>query len=85
MIGYVSGTYLGNTLTWTSKQSRTKRRQGRETMAEWTVKELIETLKRFPLETKVYYEMGPNGPGTIGKAQYVKVWGDDEMGVLLDR
>jgi len=54
-------------------------------MAEWTVKELIETLKRFPLETKVYYEMGPNGPGTIGKAQYVKVWGDDEMGVLLDR
>ena len=53
---------------------------------EWTVKELIEALKRFPLDAKVYYEMGPNGPGTIGKAQYVKAWGEnDEMGVLLDR
>jgi hypothetical protein len=52
---------------------------------EWTVKDLMETLKRFPPEAKVYYEMGPNGPGTIGKAQYVKVWGDQEMGVLLDR
>ena len=53
---------------------------------EWTVKELTEALKQFPLDAKVYYEMGPNGPGTIGKAQYVKVWGeDDEMGVLLDR
>jgi hypothetical protein len=52
---------------------------------EWTVKDLMEALKRFPLEAKVYYEMGPNGPGTIGKAQYVKVWGDEEMGVLLDR
>jgi hypothetical protein len=56
------------------------------TMAnEWIVKDLIEALKRFPLEAKVYYEMGPNGPGAIGKAQYVNVWGDDEMGVLLDR
>jgi hypothetical protein len=54
-------------------------------MAEWTVKELMENLKRFPPDAKVYYEMGPNGPGTIGKAQYVKVWGDDELGVLLDR
>jgi hypothetical protein len=53
---------------------------------EWTVKDLIEALKRFSPEAKVYYEMGPNGPGTIGKAQYVKVWGgDDEPGVLLDR
>jgi hypothetical protein len=52
---------------------------------EWTVKDLMEALKRFPLEAKVYYEMGPNGPATIGKAQYVKVWGDDELGVLLDR
>jgi hypothetical protein len=52
---------------------------------EWTVKDLMETLKRFPPDAKVYYEMGPNGPGTIGKAQYVKVWGDEEMGVLLDR
>jgi hypothetical protein len=52
---------------------------------EWTVKDLMEALKRFPLEAKVYYEMGPNGPGTIGMAQYVKVWGDEEMGVLLDR
>ena len=52
---------------------------------EWTVRDLMEALKRFPPEAKVYYEMGPNGPGTIGKAQYVKVWGDDEMGVLLDR
>ncbi len=53
---------------------------------EWTVKDLTEALKKFPLEAKVYYEMGPNGPGTIGKAQYVKPWGeDDEMGVLLDR
>jgi hypothetical protein len=30
--------------------------------------------------------MGPNGPGMVGKAQYVKAWGEnDEMGVLLDR
>ena len=36
---------------------------------ERTVKEM-EALKKFPLEAKVYYEMGPNGPGTIGKAQY---------------
>jgi len=53
---------------------------------EWTAKELIEALKKFPSEAKVYYEMGPNGPGTIGKAQYVKPWGEsDEAGVLLDR
>jgi hypothetical protein len=54
---------------------------------EWNVKELTEALKKFPLDAKVYYEMGPNGPGTIGKAQYVKVWGEDneQMGVLLDR
>jgi hypothetical protein len=53
---------------------------------EWTAKELIEALKTFPPEAKVYYEMGPNGPGTIGKAQYVKPWGEsDEVGVLLDR
>ncbi|MGD0757462.1 MAG: hypothetical protein ABR921_01055 [Candidatus Sulfotelmatobacter sp.] len=53
---------------------------------EWTVNELIEVLRRFPLDAKVYYEMGPNGPGTIGKAQYVKAWGEaDAMGVLLDR
>ena len=45
----------------------------------------MDALKRFPLEAKVYYEMGPNGPGTIGKAQYVKVCGDDEMGVLLEK
>jgi hypothetical protein len=53
---------------------------------EWTVKDLTEALQQFPPEAKVYYEMGPNGPGTIGKAQYVKAWGaNDEMGVLLDR
>jgi hypothetical protein len=53
---------------------------------EWTVKDLIEALKKFPLEAKVFYEMGPNGPGTIGKAQYVKARGEnDELGVLLDR
>jgi hypothetical protein len=53
---------------------------------EWTVKDLIEALKKYPSEAKVYYEMGPNGPGTIGKAQYVEVWGEgDEMAVLLDR
>jgi hypothetical protein len=53
---------------------------------EWTVNDLIEALRRFPQDAKVYYEMGPNGPGTIGKAQYVKAWGDaDAMGVLLDR
>ena len=52
----------------------------------WTVKDLTEALKRFPPDAKVYYEMGPHGPGTIGKAQYVKAWGaSDEMGVLLDR
>jgi hypothetical protein len=54
---------------------------------EWTVKDLAEALKRFPADAKVYYEMGPNGPGTVGKAKFVNVWGesDDEMGVLLDR
>ncbi len=52
----------------------------------WTVKDLIEALKLFPLDAEVYYEMGPNGPATIGKAQYVKAWGEsDKMGVLLDR
>jgi hypothetical protein len=44
----------------------------------WTVKQLIETLKKFPPEAKVFYEMGPNGAGTIGKAQYVKARGDDD-------
>jgi hypothetical protein len=52
---------------------------------EWTVKDLMDALRPFPLDAKVYYEMGPNGPGTIGKAQYVKVWGDDETGVLLEK
>jgi hypothetical protein len=53
---------------------------------EWTVKQLIETLKKFPPEAKVFYEMGPNGAGTIGKALYVKARGEgDELGVLLDR
>lgn len=53
---------------------------------EWTVKDLTEALQQFPPDAKVYYEMGPNGPGTIGKAQYVKAWGaNDEIGVLLDR
>jgi hypothetical protein len=58
-----------------------------KTMAEivWTVKDLTEALKRFPPDAKVYYEMGPNGAGTIGRAQYVKARGDDDMGVLLDR
>jgi len=49
----------------------------------WTVKDLMEGLKRFPAQAKVYYEMGPNGPRTIGEAQYVKVWGNEEMGVLF--
>lgn len=53
---------------------------------EWTVKQLIEALKKYPLDAKVFYEMGPNGAGTIGRAQYVKARGeDDELGVLLDR
>jgi hypothetical protein len=25
---------------------------------EWTVKQLIEALKKFPLDAKVFYEMG---------------------------
>jgi hypothetical protein len=49
-------------------------------------RDLTDALKRFPLDAKVYYEMGPNGPGTISKAQYVKPWGEsEEMAVLLDR
>jgi hypothetical protein len=53
---------------------------------QWTVKDLIAALKQFPADAKVFYEMGPNGLGTVGKAQYVKAWGEnDEMGVLLDR
>jgi hypothetical protein len=51
-----------------------------------TVKQLLEALKKFPLDAKVFYEMGQNGAGTIGKAQYVKVRGEgDRLGVLLDR
>jgi hypothetical protein len=63
-------------------------RKGEKNMAAqaWTVKQLIEALKKFPLDAKVFYEMGPNGTGTIGKAQYVKARGeDDQLGVLLDR
>ena len=53
---------------------------------EWTVEQLIEVLKKFPPGAKVFYEMGPNGAGTIGKAQYLKARGeDDQLGVLLDR
>ena len=53
---------------------------------EWTVKDLTDALKQFPSDAKVYYEMGPNGPRTIGRAQYVKPWGkDDKMAVLLDQ
>ena len=53
---------------------------------EWTVKQLIDALRKFPLDAKVFYEMGPNGTGTIGKAQYVKARSEDEeLGVLLDR
>jgi hypothetical protein len=53
---------------------------------QWTVKDLMQALQAFPLKVKVYYEVGPNGPGAIGKAQYVKPWGeDDELGVVLDR
>ncbi len=53
---------------------------------EWTVKDLAEALKQFPMDAKVYYEMGPNGPGAIRKAQYIKSCGEsDVMGVLLDR
>ena len=61
-------------------------RGGNTAAQEWTVKQLIEALTNFPLGANVFYEMGPNGTGTIGKAQYVKARGeDDEMGVLLDR
>jgi hypothetical protein len=53
---------------------------------EWTVKELAEALKQFPLDAKVYYEMGPNGLGTAGKEQYGRARSkNDELGVLLDR
>jgi hypothetical protein len=53
---------------------------------EWTVRQLIDALKKFPADAKVFYEMGPNGTGTIGKAQYVKARCEgDELGVLLDR
>jgi hypothetical protein len=52
----------------------------------WTVKDLAEALKRFPMNAKIYYEMGPNGVGVVGKAQFVHIMGeDDEMAVLLDR
>jgi hypothetical protein len=52
----------------------------------WTVRQLIEALKKYPPDAKVLYEMGPNGAGTIGKAQCVKARGeDDQLGVLLDR
>ena len=48
---------------------------------EWTVRDLIDALKKFPSGAKVFYEMGPNGAGPIGKAQYVKVRGEgDQLG-----
>jgi hypothetical protein len=31
---------------------------------QWTVEDLMEALKTYPSQAKVYYEMGPNGPGT---------------------
>ena len=53
---------------------------------EWTVKRLIEALKKYPSDAKVFYEMGANGTGTIGKTQYVRARGeDDQLCVLLDR
>jgi len=61
-------------------------REGDMTDQVWTVKELIEALKKFPSDARVYYEMGPNGVGTIGQAIYVKARGEeDQLGVLLDR
>ena len=51
----------------------------------WTVKELADALKAFPLDAKVYYEMGPNGPRTIGRVVYVNPWGESgEMAVLME-
>jgi hypothetical protein len=53
---------------------------------EWTAKDLIGAPKKFPLEVRVFHEMGPSRAETIGKAQFVKARGeDDELGVLLDR
>jgi hypothetical protein len=53
---------------------------------KWTVKELTEALSRFPADAVVYSAMGPNGPGSVGKAQYVKAWGEGtDTVVLLDR
>jgi hypothetical protein len=47
------------------------------------VEDLMEVLKKYPLEATVNYEMRPNGPGTARNVQYVQVWGEgDEMGVL---
>jgi hypothetical protein len=34
---------------------------------QWTVKDLTEALKQFPLDATVYYEMGPMAPGRSGK------------------
>ena len=54
----------------TRSECATVRNPKEKTMAEimWTVKDLSEALKRFLPEAKVYYEMGPNGAGTIGRA-----------------
>jgi hypothetical protein len=47
---------------------------------------MIEALTESPPDANVYSEMGPNGAGPIGNAQYVKVRGaDDEVKMLLDR
>ena len=37
------------------------------TSKEWNVKELIEALKQFPSDAKVYYEMGSSAPRTIAR------------------
>jgi hypothetical protein len=53
---------------------------------QWTVKDLMEVLKKYPSQAKVYYGMGPNGPGDNRESAIVEVWGEgDEMAVLLDR
>ena len=80
------GSHKGSWRETTCAASLGRVMRGNMADKEWTVKELTEALKQFPLDAQVYYEMGPNGPGTIGKAQYVKAWGEnDKMAVLLDR
>ena len=49
---------------------------------EWTVKDLMEAFKRFPLEAKVYLRDGAKWPRNDRRGATNQGLGDEDMGVL---